>query len=59
MYGDRWLNRGIAVLALDGPGQYESAVLGIHFSMDAWKKTATAAYDWLAARPKSMPARSA
>ena len=27
LYGDRWLNRGIAVLALEGPGQYESAVL--------------------------------
>jgi len=52
MYGDRWLNRGIAVLALDGPGQYESAVLGVHFSMDRWKKTGTAAYDWLAARPE-------
>ena len=24
LYGDRWLNRGIAVLAIDGPGQYES-----------------------------------
>src|ERR1700730_4799423 len=33
MYGDRWLSRGIAVLAMDGPGQYESAVLGIHLSM--------------------------
>lgn len=52
MYGDRWLNRGIAVLALDGPGQYESAVLGVHFSVDAWKKTGAAAYDWLAARPE-------
>ena len=26
--GDRWLSRGMAVLALDGPGQYESPVLG-------------------------------
>ena len=29
MYGDRWLSRGIAVLAVEGPGQYESAVLGM------------------------------
>jgi len=33
MYGGRWLNREIAVLAIDGPGQYESAVLDIHFNM--------------------------
>src|SRR5205814_1553772 len=29
LYGDRWLSRGMAVLALDGPGQYESPVLEI------------------------------
>jgi len=52
MYGDRWLNRGIAVLALDGPGQYESALLGIYFSVDTWKRAGTAAYDWLSARPE-------
>ena len=50
MYGDRWLNRGIAVLALDGPGQYESALNGVYFSVEAWKRTGTAAYEWLAAR---------
>jgi hypothetical protein len=26
---------GFAVLAIDRPGQYESAMLGIHFTMDA------------------------
>jgi dienelactone hydrolase len=57
LYGDRWLSRGIAVLALDGPGQYESPVLDIYFSMDAWTKTGTAAVDWLAARPEIDPAR--
>src|SRR5437870_13587666 len=36
MYGDRWLSRGLAVLAIDGPGQYESPVLDIYFSMEAW-----------------------
>jgi len=29
MYGDRWLSRGMAVLALDGPGQYECPLLEI------------------------------
>ena len=57
MYGDRWLSRGIAVLALDGPGQYESPVLDIYFSMDAWTRTGTAAVDWLAARAEIDLAR--
>ena len=57
MYGDRWLSRGIAVLALDGPGQYESPVLDIYFSMAAWMATGTAAVDWLSARPEVDPAR--
>jgi dienelactone hydrolase len=48
--GDRWLSRGMAVLALDGPGQYESPVLDIYFSMEAWIVTGTAAVDWLTAR---------
>jgi len=48
--GDRWLSRGMAVLALDGPGQYESPVLEIYFSIQAWIATGTAAVDWLTAR---------
>jgi dienelactone hydrolase len=52
MYGDRWLSRGMAVLSLDGPGQYESPVLGIFFSMGAWIATGTAVVEWLAARPE-------
>ena len=52
MHGDRWLNRGIAVLALDGPGQYESPVLGIHVSVPNWTATGGAVMDWLAARPE-------
>jgi len=57
MYGDRWLNRGVAVLAIDGPGQYESAVLDIHFSMPAWAATGKAAVDWLIGRQEIDPAR--
>jgi dienelactone hydrolase len=57
MYGDRWLSRGLAVLALDGPGQYESPVLDIYFSMAAWTITGTAAVNWLTARPEVDPAR--
>jgi dienelactone hydrolase len=52
LYGDRWLSRGIAVLAIDGPGQYESPLLGIPVSMPAWIEAGRAIMDWLAARPE-------
>jgi len=55
--GDRWLSRSMAVLAVDGPGQYESPVLGIYFSMPAWIATGTALVDWLTARPEIDPER--
>ncbi|MCE2948918.1 MAG: alpha/beta hydrolase family protein [bacterium] len=48
--GDRWLSRGIAVLVIEGPGQYEAVLGGVPFSMDAWKATGKAAYEWLKAR---------
>jgi dienelactone hydrolase len=57
LYGDRWLSRGMAVLALDGPGQYESPVLDIYFSMEAWIATGKAAVDWLVSRREIDPAR--
>lgn len=57
MYGDRWLSRGMAVLALDGPGQYESPVLDIYFSVPAWIDTGKAAVDWLTTRPEVDGAR--
>ena len=57
MYGDRWLSRGLAVLALDGPGQYESPVLDIYFTMQAWMETGRAAVEWLTARGEIDAAR--
>jgi dienelactone hydrolase len=50
--GDRWLERGIAVLALDGPGQAECRVLGLTVSMENWAAVGKAAVDWLIARPE-------
>jgi dienelactone hydrolase len=57
LYGDRWLMRGMAVLAIDGPGQYESAVLGIPVSVPAWAETGPAVMNWLATRPEIDPDR--
>lgn len=57
MYGDRWLSRGIAVLSVEGPGQYESAVLGIPVSMPNWIEAGRALMEWMAARPEIDPQR--
>ena len=61
--GDRWLDRGIAVLALDGPGQAECRVLGLTVSMENWTAVGKAAVDWLIGaagdRSASGSARSA
>lgn len=57
MYGDRWLQRGVAVLTLEGPGQYEAAVEGIPVTVDGWIEAAGAVTDWLAARAEIDPER--
>jgi dienelactone hydrolase len=49
---DRWLTRGLAVLAIDGPGQYESPLLGVYVSMQNWIDAGPAVVDWLLARPE-------
>jgi dienelactone hydrolase len=52
LYGDKYLNRGMAVLAIDGPGQYEAPMIGLYFSMENWVATGPALVDWIAARPE-------
>jgi alpha-beta hydrolase superfamily lysophospholipase len=47
---DRWLTRGVGVLAIDGPGQYESPLLGVYVSMQNWIDAGPTLVDWLAAR---------
>ena len=49
---DRWLSRGLAVLTIDGPGQYEAPLLGVYVSMDNWIAAGPAMFDWLVARPE-------
>jgi len=57
LHGDRWLSRGMAVLAVDGPGQYECPLLGISVSIPAWAAAGPAVMNWLAARPEIDPDR--
>ncbi len=42
LYGDRFLNRGMAVLTIDGPGQAEAPMIGVHFSVENWAATGKA-----------------
>jgi dienelactone hydrolase len=50
LYGDKFLNRGMAVLAIDGPGQYEAPMIGLYFSMENWMAAGPALVDWIAER---------
>jgi dienelactone hydrolase len=50
LYGDRFLNRGMAVLAIDGPGQYEAPMVGVYFTAENWLAVGPALVDWIAAR---------
>ena len=52
---DRWMMRGAAVLAIDGPGQYESPLLGVYVSMQNWIDAGPAVVDWLIRRPEIDP----
>ena len=52
LYGDRYLNRGMAVLAIDGPGQYEAPMIGLYFTMENWMATGPVLLDWIAGRPE-------
>ena len=59
LYGDPNLNRGFAVLAMEGPGQYECPTLGIYMTMEGWDATGRACFEWLAKRPEVDPERIA
>jgi fermentation-respiration switch protein FrsA (DUF1100 family) len=52
LYGDRFQERGMACLALDGPGQGESLVRGIHVTEDNYADAGRAALEWLRGQPE-------
>ena len=53
--GDRWMTRGVAVLAVDGPGQAESRLLGYKVSVENFLAAGKAIVDWLIRRPEIDP----
>ena len=50
--GDGWLERGYAVLAIEGPGYWESPVRGIFVDVGGWVETGKEVVKWLRARPE-------
>jgi dipeptidyl aminopeptidase/acylaminoacyl peptidase len=52
LYGDKLLARGLAVLALDGPGQGECTTRDIHATADSWLDAGRAIFPWMRARPE-------
>ncbi|HLI09628.1 MAG TPA: alpha/beta hydrolase [Ktedonobacteraceae bacterium] len=52
LYGDKLLERGIAVLAMDGPGQGECTVRDIHVTATNFMDAGRAMIDWLRAQPE-------
>jgi dipeptidyl aminopeptidase/acylaminoacyl peptidase len=57
--GDKLLERGIAVLAIDGPGQGECTVRDIHVSGDNFRLAGRAALSWIRQQPELDPERIA
>jgi pimeloyl-ACP methyl ester carboxylesterase len=52
LYGDKFLERGFAVLAFDGPGQGEAPIRGVKFTPTAWIEAGEAILAWCAERPE-------
>ena len=59
LYGDKLLERGIAVLAIDGPGQKEALSRGILVTATNWMDAGRVVLEWLRAVPEIDPERIA
>lgn len=59
MYGDKLLERGLAVLAIEGPGQGECIPRGLHVTATNHADAGVAIADWIATRPELDAARVA
>jgi dipeptidyl aminopeptidase/acylaminoacyl peptidase len=52
LYADGWMERGYAVLAMEGPGYWESPVRGIFVDVPGWVETGKEVAKWLKTRPE-------
>ena len=59
LYGDKLLERGIAVLALEGPGQGECCVREIHPTATNWMQAGPLVLSWLRSQNEIDPDRIA
>ncbi len=50
--GDRWMDRGYAVLAFEGPGYWEPPLRGLYIDVPGWYESGKMVANWLAARPE-------
>jgi dienelactone hydrolase len=49
---DRWMKRGYAVLAFEGPGYWEPPLRGIYVDVPGWAEAGKTVADWIAKRPE-------
>src|SRR5580700_1002634 len=59
IYGDGLRERGIATLALEGPGQNECAIRGIYLTQTNWQQAGRVVLEWLRAQKEIDPDRIA
>lgn len=52
MYGDKLLERGFAVFSVDGPGQGEAPIRGVHMTTSNWIDAGRAWMSYLQSRPE-------
>ena len=56
-YGDKILERGMAALAIDGPGQYEALLRGMKITPDNFADAGRACVEWIDSRDDLDPQR--
>jgi fermentation-respiration switch protein FrsA (DUF1100 family) len=59
IYGDGLRERGIATLALEGPGQNECSIRGIYLTQTNWQQAGRVVLDWLRSQKEIDPDRIA
>jgi dienelactone hydrolase len=52
LYADGWMQRGVAALAVEGPGYWEAPLRGLYVDVPGWVETGREVANWLAARPE-------